>query len=129
MFDRTRSGVADKNRRRRTWSWCFLVEQALQEHETKRRMSSFVFAQRRPHSLFVRARPRVRVGAMRRVCRCGTKMREKICCQNRVLTSLLPLALIRGKVALVSVLIGCEPRGVFPPFLLNRKSTLDDVMA
>lgn len=103
MFDRTRSGVADKNRRRRTWSWCFLVEQALWEHETKRRMSSFVFAQRRPH--------------------------KKICCQNRVLTSLLPLALIRGKVALVSVLIGCEPRGVFPPFLLNRKSTLDDVMA
>lgn len=77
MFDRTRSGVADKNRRRRTWSWCFLVEQALREHETKRRMLSFVFAQRRPHSLFVRAWPRVRVGAMRSVCRCGTKMRKK----------------------------------------------------
>lgn len=53
----------------------------------------------------------------------------KLQSQNRVLTSRLPLALIRGNVALVSVLIGCEPRGVFPPFLLKRKSTLDDVMA
>lgn len=54
---------------------------------------------------------------------------RKTWCQNSVLTSLLPLALIRGNVALVSVLMGCEPRGVFPPFLLNRKSTLEDVMA
>lgn len=50
-------------------------------------------------------------------------------CQNKVLTSLLPLALIRGNVALVSVLMGCEPRGVSPSFFLNRKSTLDVVMA
>lgn len=50
-------------------------------------------------------------------------------CQNKVRTSLLPLALMRGKVALVSVVIGSEPTGVFPPFLLNRKSTLDDVIA
>ena len=50
-------------------------------------------------------------------------------CQNKVRTSLRPLALIRGNVALVSELIGCGPSRVFPPFLRNRKSTLDEVMA
>lgn len=49
--------------------------------------------------------------------------------QNNVRTRRRPLALIRGKVALVSVLIGPGLRGVVPPFLLNRKSTLEEVMA
>lgn len=43
MFDRTRSGVADKNRRRRTWSWCFLVEQALREQRNKKAHVEFCF--------------------------------------------------------------------------------------
>lgn len=42
MFDRTRSGVADKNRRR-TWSWCFLVEQALREQRNKKAHVEFCF--------------------------------------------------------------------------------------
>lgn len=49
--------------------------------------------------------------------------------QNKFRTSLRPLALIRGKVALVSGLIDGEQKGLFPPLLLNRKSTLDEDMA
>lgn len=50
-------------------------------------------------------------------------------CQKRVRTSRRALVLARGKVALVSVLMDGEPDGGLPLRLLNRKSTLDEVIA
>lgn len=107
------------------WRLGRLVED-LQEHGGKA-YADISRAQRRPRLLIERARPAFMSG--RREKNNTTVDKVQLWRQNRVRTSLLPLAFILGKVALVSVLIGCEPRGVFPPFFLSRKSTLDDVMA
>lgn len=107
-----------------------MVEEALQEHGRRRHMQILVLCKEGHDCSLGELALRSRQDNMKEKKKTAVRVQlKKVWCQNKVRTSLLPLALIRGKVALVSVLIGCEPSGVFPPFFLNRKSTLEDVMA